>query len=128
MFVFLVNYLIFFFKQKTAYEMRISDWSSDVCSSDLTAQAATAIEDLESAARLFHRRDEQVLEYAASFEIGGHLRYFQQVVGPPADIDGRKRKLRELNGRGHRRNSFWHPDQPGHQHHSPFPPEPRGAP
>src|SRR3546814_4448715 len=26
---------IFFFKQKTAYEMRISDWSSDVCSSDL---------------------------------------------------------------------------------------------
>src|SRR3546814_14232012 len=28
-------YAIFFFKQKTAYEMRISDWSSDVCSSDL---------------------------------------------------------------------------------------------
>src|SRR3546814_3863027 len=32
--------LFFFFKQKTAYEMRISDWSSDVCSSDLlTAEA-----------------------------------------------------------------------------------------
>src|SRR3546814_19572818 len=29
--------MIFFFKQKTAYEMRISDWSSDVCSSDLIA-------------------------------------------------------------------------------------------
>src|SRR3546814_3599112 len=29
-------YIFFFFKQKTAYEMRISDWSSDVCSSDLT--------------------------------------------------------------------------------------------
>src|SRR3546814_3400978 len=28
-------FVIFFFKQKTAYEMRISDWSSDVCSSDL---------------------------------------------------------------------------------------------
>src|SRR3546814_15808320 len=28
-------YFLFFFKQKTAYEMRISDWSSDVCSSDL---------------------------------------------------------------------------------------------
>src|SRR3546814_8719649 len=27
--------MFFFFKQKTAYEMRISDWSSDVCSSDL---------------------------------------------------------------------------------------------
>src|SRR3546814_14357027 len=30
-------YFFFFFKQKTAYEMRISDWSSDVCSSDLEA-------------------------------------------------------------------------------------------
>src|SRR3546814_6052621 len=30
----------FFFKQKTAYEMRISDWSSDVCSSDLAFLAA----------------------------------------------------------------------------------------
>src|SRR3546814_4293074 len=29
---------VFFFKQKTAYEMRISDWSSDVCSSDLHGQ------------------------------------------------------------------------------------------
>src|SRR3546814_1238759 len=29
--------VFFFFKQKTAYEMRISDWSSDVCSSDLAA-------------------------------------------------------------------------------------------
>src|SRR3546814_3500855 len=31
-------FLFFFFKQKTAYEMRISDWSSDVCSSDLPPQ------------------------------------------------------------------------------------------
>src|SRR3546814_7427720 len=31
----LVLLFFFFFKQKTAYEMRISDWSSDVCSSDL---------------------------------------------------------------------------------------------
>src|SRR3546814_3540545 len=30
-------FVFFFFKQKTAYEMRISDWSSDVCSSDLCA-------------------------------------------------------------------------------------------
>src|SRR3546814_4071068 len=29
------GFFFFFFKQKTAYEMRISDWSSDVCSSDL---------------------------------------------------------------------------------------------
>src|SRR3546814_6487008 len=31
---------VFFFKQKTAYEMRISDWSSDVCSSDLMVRCA----------------------------------------------------------------------------------------
>src|SRR3546814_6303289 len=35
MFVFSAVFVVFFFKQKTAYEMRISDWSSDVCSSDL---------------------------------------------------------------------------------------------
>src|SRR3546814_3162825 len=33
---------VFCFKQKTAYEMRISDWSSDVCSSDLTVEQAIA--------------------------------------------------------------------------------------
>src|SRR3546814_1778864 len=31
----ILHVFFFFFKQKTAYEMRISDWSSDVCSSDL---------------------------------------------------------------------------------------------
>src|SRR3546814_12729219 len=34
--------LFFFFKQKTAYEMRISDWSSDVCSSDLGTPRSNA--------------------------------------------------------------------------------------
>src|SRR3546814_17027012 len=33
---------VFFFKQKTAYEMRISDWSSDVCSSDLSCSVTTS--------------------------------------------------------------------------------------
>src|SRR3546814_18695443 len=37
--------MFFFFKQKTAYELRISDWSSDVCSSDLARQAS--VEDLD---------------------------------------------------------------------------------
>src|SRR3546814_1517871 len=37
---FLIHFsCFFFFKQKTAYEMRISDWSSDVCSSDLPSDA-----------------------------------------------------------------------------------------
>src|SRR3546814_8645107 len=34
---------VFFFKQKTAYEMRISDWSSDVCSSDLIDSAGDSL-------------------------------------------------------------------------------------
>src|SRR3546814_16978540 len=34
---YVISCFFFFFKQKTAYEMRISDWSSDVCSSDLDA-------------------------------------------------------------------------------------------
>src|SRR3546814_2688486 len=38
----------FFFKPKTAYEMRISDWSSEVCSSDLEATVAAAIEKLKA--------------------------------------------------------------------------------
>src|SRR3546814_10580353 len=37
--------VVFFFKQKTAYELRISDWSSDVCSSDLIAKAPMTPED-----------------------------------------------------------------------------------
>src|SRR3546814_2352044 len=40
--LFCVVCFFFFFKQKTAYEMRISDWSSDVCSSDLFAIGAIA--------------------------------------------------------------------------------------
>src|SRR3546814_2830475 len=35
--------VFFFFKQKTAYELRISDWSSDVCSSDLLTDISQAI-------------------------------------------------------------------------------------
>src|SRR3546814_4777016 len=41
----MLDIFFFFFKQKTAYEMRISDWSSDVCSSDLASADAVAITD-----------------------------------------------------------------------------------
>src|SRR3546814_4262706 len=41
----------FFFKQKTAYEMRISDWSSDVCSSDLGLTAGQSGDRIELSAR-----------------------------------------------------------------------------
>src|SRR3546814_11819687 len=58
--------MLFFCKQKTAYELRISDWSSDVCSSDLNAKiptgqvevVATAIEVLNKAEPLpFHAHE-----------------------------------------------------------------------
>src|SRR3546814_9010011 len=38
--------VFFFFKQKTAYEMRISDWSSDVCSSDLMDRQGAIVESI----------------------------------------------------------------------------------
>src|SRR3546814_8603232 len=69
---------VFFFKQKTAYEMRISDWSSDVCSSDLLreqilqlsqASARVAPDDLArldtAIGRAFAEAAEQVIEVAA---------------------------------------------------------------
>src|SRR3546814_9775572 len=52
-------FLVFFFKQKTAYEMRISDWSSDVCSSDLCGDGDSCRRRLlarRRAARLAARR------------------------------------------------------------------------
>src|SRR3546814_843904 len=61
----LVHYsFFFFFKQKTAYEMRISDWSSDVCSSDLLNIAL-----INELSLIFHRMDidtHEVLEAAGT--------------------------------------------------------------
>src|SRR3546814_16437491 len=64
---------VFFFKQKTAYEMRISDWSSDVCSSDL------------------HRQAGQVGDHGLEVEQGleaplGDLRLVGRVGGVPARV------------------------------------------
>src|SRR3546814_8023536 len=52
--------LILFFKQKTAYEMRISDWSSDVCSSDLLV-VVVSLEVIEDVARQIAGVVEQAL-------------------------------------------------------------------
>src|SRR3546814_19654680 len=50
-----VGSFVFLFKQKTAYEMRISDWSSDVCSSDLATTSAPPLG--RSRRALLHRED-----------------------------------------------------------------------
>src|SRR3546814_9977229 len=66
----------FFFKQKTAYEMRISDWSSDVCSSDLVgAGDEGAIE----------RSDERLLRHPAR---GSGRRIAPAVEHRLQDLDG----------------------------------------
>src|SRR3546814_1414290 len=66
-------YIVFFFKQKTAYEMRISDWSSDVCSSDLlgvlTRKTTDAHDALAHAVHEYQGHLQQHLE-----AIGDHIR------------------------------------------------------
>src|SRR3546814_16456619 len=72
--------LFFFFKQKTAYEMRISDWSSDVCSSDLTGTldqvelTVTEIAKLESPTALAVRPGSPDLYIA---DKGGTVRHIE---------------------------------------------------
>src|SRR3546814_3920479 len=61
------RFFFFFFKQKTAYEMRISDWSSDVCSSDYLVDAGSR--------RITLGRGATIVDSAASFAMirGGHI-------------------------------------------------------
>src|SRR3546814_18984003 len=54
--------VVFFFKQKTAYEMRISDWSSDVCSSDLLPSGLGKAASLPARRHAVHRRLDPDLE------------------------------------------------------------------
>src|SRR3546814_10203785 len=79
--------LFFFFKQKTAYEMRISDWSSDVCSSDLDGVAVRALEAVA--------RDRDVIDPGQLFRIDGGKarrlaqRLFGGIGGHFPEIGGR---------------------------------------
>src|SRR3546814_5488288 len=71
---------IFFFKQKTAYEMRISDWSSDVCSSDLKAAAKLS---LPSAHGTFSPHPPGQHQHQRKNEGAGHAEEPKQEVGDP---------------------------------------------
>src|SRR3546814_16772964 len=102
----------FFYKQKAANEMRISDWSSDVCSSDLGAHRRTrsafgpgAAEDRRKgpAVRAFRRFDEH-----ARGRLGGGDR---QPLRPWRPCDGRSEESRvgnEWERTGRSRWSMWH--------------------
>src|SRR3546814_2559437 len=80
---------VFFFKQKTAYEMRISDWSSDVCSSDLQSFEghATGTADGFVQRAGFYQGDGQGLDCLGqprrvSETIGGRLLAQQRCLDP----------------------------------------------
>src|SRR3546814_13441344 len=77
-------FVVFFFKQKTAYEMRISDWSSDVCSSDLAVvirtirvdvvvRTATTDEDERRQVRTIAEGVEQIGAECVVVEVGTQL-------------------------------------------------------
>src|SRR3546814_5847148 len=51
-----MSVFVFFFKQKTAYELRISDWSSDVCSSDLADRKGRRRCEIGSVSKLMGKR------------------------------------------------------------------------
>src|SRR3546814_3757414 len=65
--------MFFFFKQKTAYEMRISDWSSDVCSSDLQngPDVGGHRHDWESVV-VFQKQGEEKPRFLAASRHGGY--------------------------------------------------------
>src|SRR3546814_13143299 len=84
---------VFFFKQKTAYEMRISDWSSDVCSSDLFETVDLRHPDVEQdAARLELTEAFQKISPAtegAGAELGGA----KYEADRPADVRSEERSV-----------------------------------
>src|SRR3546814_16105115 len=93
-------YVVFFFKQKTAYEMRISDWSSDVCSSDLRIELGA----LGKGARQVAMADEAyrkvaegaVYKAVVEVNVGGDDVADRPVGG---DSDGRAQRLALLTRR-----------------------------
>src|SRR3546814_5520979 len=74
--------MFFFFKQKTAYEMRISDWSSDVCSSDLTViTRSDRLDKLRKGVMELYVSDHPVTALEPDDERGGDLLEVAATVG-----------------------------------------------
>src|SRR3546814_5528128 len=100
-----VWFFVFFFQQKTAYEVRISDWSSDVCSSDLDVAQQDGRDELH---RLYRHRRDRALRLAPRDDAAGdiHLAQYPAAedmpigvdVGGPGD-DAQYRVARAVGGR-----------------------------
>src|SRR3546814_9108255 len=76
------SFLFFFFKQKTAYEMRISDWSSDVCSSDLAWPEACPMAVGICPASHLAAREQQGLQASPPDQHGDRFRCCEARRGP----------------------------------------------
>src|SRR3546814_3881746 len=82
--------VVFFFKQKTAYEMRISDWSSDVCSSDLAAGAVLEAQDHGIDHRQHHQTEKRCADHAADHRHRDALHGVRAGTVAPEDRQDRK--------------------------------------
>src|SRR3546814_6987818 len=93
-------FVFFFFKQKTAYEMRISDWSSDVCSSDLGNRELTMCVGRDC----FHRLEGNAA-IALQHQRGDRRTIRAAPPGPPREADDRAfiPKCRRKRGQPQRR-------------------------
>src|SRR3546814_4955849 len=85
----LMRYFIFF-KQKTAYEMRISDRSSDVCSSDLVPDLKRRVNDGSIVRHIVHQPGMIVVQHVDAAEAGDSLLYhlFHRLLVAAVKIDG----------------------------------------
>src|SRR3546814_1807122 len=79
-------YFFFFFKQKTAYEMRISDWSSDVCSSSSTHASCASTLPAESTQAKYEGRSHSCRDSSSSAPVGGTRLATGSRAGSTADI------------------------------------------
>src|SRR3546814_14889146 len=103
------NVGIFFFKQKTAYEMRISDWSSDVCSSDLVVRVGDLADPNAHVVTLAHEIDQAVGEIERQLEVRIAREKRRRVRGDMASaerdrksvVEGKSVSVRvDIGGRG----------------------------
>src|SRR3546814_6288514 len=97
--------LFFFFKQKTAYEMRISDWSSDVCSSDLVSAFCPLLRRLPPVSAqqdvgVLHQLGQRVFRHCPlAIEILRNLRLPVEVVQLRAQFRVRQRAVTHHHAR-----------------------------